>query len=158
MWLTFVSVTRADITLMRWSEIDSHLRDVQTPLVANGELPGLYSFYGDSAFHGPHDCIRTRHTPIPGVVNLTQRELDENKHMKRIRESIEWEYGMVSNLFRYSTNYRNFKLGLPNNVVMEEARFFHLICNCYVCFNGSQVGSDNTFGCNPPTFEDYMRP
>jgi hypothetical protein len=39
---------------------------------------------------------------------------------------------------------------------LNQLRVFHLLINCYVCFNGDQAESRNTFSVMPPSLGVYL--
>jgi hypothetical protein len=135
---------------MQWSDFDLYMLNIQ-----NGHFPHgrKYAGYGDSAFAGNNHCIRTCHEPP-----LTLRQSDENKHMKRVQESIEHDYHKKDSLNPLVKNRVNFKLGLDGHICFEAIRVSHLISNIHMCLYGHQVSCDNTFGCAPPQLEDYLIP
>jgi hypothetical protein len=78
-----VSARHHDRTVLTWSGIDPFLTEAQ-----HG-MERLYAFYGDSAFQGgPWANIVTRHEPTT-FFPLTERQEQENRAMKKARESIE---------------------------------------------------------------------
>lgn len=143
------SARRHDVTLLAWSGIDPFLTQIQ---LGQGNL---YAFYGDSAFQGPWLNIRTRHKPTV-LHPLTEQEEDENKAMKKARETIEWSYGLITELWNLAATKWRFKLETDPQVVMEQVRVMHLLTNCRTCLHGSNVSSGNTFNCPPPSLQIYL--
>lgn len=80
-----------------------------------------------------------------------------NNALKAARITIEKNYAMIGNVFRICYSTENFKLAKKNPYALEQLRVCHLLANCYVCLNGDQASSINTFGCAPPTLEEYLR-
>jgi hypothetical protein len=144
-----VSARHHDHTVLTWSGIDPFLSFVQQ------NAARVYAFYGDCAFLGGFQNIRTRHRPTP-LFPLTQRQEHENVAMKKAREAIEWSYGLLTNLWHLSENREAFKLETDPNAVMAQIRVMHLLTNCYTCMHGNQVSSRHTFACPPPTLEAYL--
>jgi hypothetical protein len=143
------SARRHDVTLLAWSGIDPFLTQIQ---YGHGNV---YAFYGDSGFLGPWVNIRTRHRPTV-LHPLTEREEDENKAMMKVRETIEWSYGLITVLWNLAANKQRFKLETDPQVVMEQVRVMHLLTNCRTCLHGSNVSSRNTFDCPPPSLQAYL--
>jgi hypothetical protein len=143
------SARRHDTTLLAWSGIDHFLTQIQL-----GQQHS-YAFYGDSAFQGPWTNIRTRHKATE-LHPLTQQEEDENKAMKKVRESIEWEYGSNTVLWKLASNKHRFKLETDPQVVMAQVRVMQLLTNCYTCLHGSNISSRYTFDCPPPSLQSYL--
>jgi hypothetical protein len=76
--------------------------------------------------------------------------------MRSARIVIEKNYGMVSTLFRICSLTEGSKIAKKSPAVLEQLRVCHLLTNCYVCLNGDQAGSSNTFNISPPLLEDYL--
>jgi hypothetical protein len=60
--------------------------------------------------------------------------------MKKARESVEWSYGTVKNMYAMASKKSQFMLekSEPENV-MAQIRVMHLLANCRVCLHGSNV-------------------
>lgn len=144
------SARHHDVTLLTWSGFDQYLQNVQ-----HGQ-PLTFSFYGDSAFRGHWNCVRTRHETAPNAPPLTQHQLNENKAMKRSRETIEWSFGLSSNLWALTRNPDRFTIETHPPAVMAQVRVMHLLTNCWTCINGNNISSDTTFACRPPILEEYL--
>ena len=148
------SSRRHDLKLLEWSEIDDILRDFQTTFM-NLTPAEFFSFYGDSAFFGPWACIRSRHQPI-NFVPLTVREIAENKVMSKVRQTIEHDFGSITQHWKAANEwYNSNKLECSAQEVCAKLRVLHLLQNCLVCCRGASKTS-TTFGCNPPNLEDYL--
>ena len=63
---------------------------------------------------------------------------------------------MTSSIFRICNMREGSKLAHKVPYAAEQLRVCHLLVNCYVCFNGDQASSDNTFGIDPPRLEEYL--
>lgn len=144
------SARHHDMMMLTWSGFDQYLQSVQ-----QGQ-PLQYSFYGDSAFRGQWNCIRTRHEPTVNAPPLTQRQHDENKAMKRSREGIEWSFGLLTNLWKLASVRDRFKLETNEAAVMAQIRVMHLLTNCYTCIHGNNISSHHSFACQPPELEAYL--
>jgi len=83
-----VSCRHNDNWTLNYSQVLDKLEDLQLTQRTK------YVLYGDSAYW-PDDFIRSRHRDE----NLSEREVLENDSMSKCRQSIEWEYGEVGNLW-----------------------------------------------------------
>ena len=88
-----------DLTLLQWSDYDDELMVAQQEefglnLEHQQQYQKLFKFYGDSAYKGLFHCFRCRYEPGPNAP-LTMRQTEENRGMKKVRESIEWNFGKV---------------------------------------------------------------
>ena len=82
----------------------SHLVPRLAALFQGQEIP--YCVYGDSIYpHLPHLRSAWR-----GVNGLTLQQTVENNAYKSARISIEWNYGVTSNFFRYLRNLDKLKI------------------------------------------------
>jgi len=127
---------------------ESHITDI-LQIAQNGNAL-QYVIYGDSAYFSD-DNIRGRHREKPGV-NLTDRDKLENKMMSKCRQAIEWDYGLMGNMWK-NIKYKK-GMQLRKQKVCKMSLFCMIITNCYVCCNGSQTS--HYFDCMPPTLEDWM--
>jgi len=105
-----------------------------------------YVLYGDSAYW-PDDFIRSRHRDE----NLSERQVLENDSMSKCRQSIEWEYGEVGNLWKKITYKKGLKL--------REQPVGDLIITCFLLTNAYNTLNGNItaeyFQCSPPTLEEW---
>jgi hypothetical protein len=92
-----------------------------------------------------------------GGANLTQAQRTCNRRMKRCRESVEWSYADVQNIFQICANPNNYKLGKRLPYAQEQLRICHLLSNIYTCLNGSKTCGYQAFKCMPPDLDDYLR-
>jgi DDE superfamily endonuclease len=145
-----MSARHHDTTLLAWSGFDQYLVHVQ-----QGQ-PCQYLFYGDSAFRGHWNCVRSRHEPTVNAPALTQQQHDENTAMRRAREGIEWSFGLLTNLWKLASIRDRFKLETNEATVMAQVRVMHLLTNCYTCIHGNNISSDHSFACKPPELEAYL--
>jgi hypothetical protein len=139
-----VSVRHNDNFCLMHSNIQQKLVDAQTRL----NLPIIYKVFGDSAYYADL-CLRSYHRGDDNV--LTDREKLENASMKKMRQSIEWDYGLVGNLWR-KTDFK-FGLRLREQPVNEVVTFAMLMTNFWVTLNGSITSE--YFNCIPPTLEEF---
>jgi hypothetical protein len=85
---------------------------------------------------------------------LTPQQLDENCVMKKVRETVEWMFGGIVQLFRQANNKSLRKLGDDPQLACAEIRLMHLLANCKCCLGGNNVS--NYFECLPPSLEEYL--
>jgi len=105
--------------------------------------------YGDSAYF-PEEYLKSRHRCGTGD-NLSAREKLENDSMSKCRQSIEWDYGQVGNLWKVCTFKERLKL--RKQPVCDLVSTCFLLTNAFNCLNGNQTAL--YFMCNPPTLEDW---
>jgi hypothetical protein len=79
------SLRRSDLRLLQWSRLEERMQDC----LSDSEL--LYLIYGDSIFPQLQH-IRSCHKGD----NLTDRQLLENRVLKKFRICIEWHYGHLA--------------------------------------------------------------
>lgn len=137
-----VSFRHNDVALVGFSQINERLEAVQ-----EGE-ENLYALYGDGIFQ-LQTCILRGHK---GDV-LTARQLEENRVMKKVRISIEWDFGLTSQKFKFVHNWNLQKIRQHENV-KNYYLVTTLLRNANVCLYGSQT--TNYFECEPPNLEEYF--
>jgi hypothetical protein len=127
---------------LQWSRLEERMQDC----LSDSEL--LYLIYGDSIFPQLQH-IRSCHKGD----NLTDRQLLENRVLKKVRICIEWHYGHLASLFPFLDYKRNKKL-LENPC---ELLYFaaSLLRNCHCSLYGNQTSS--YFKCQPPTLESLCK-
>jgi hypothetical protein len=116
----------------------------------------LFLFYGDSAFQGDWHCILAQHHPGPELP-LTPRQQAENRVMKKVRESVEWSYSQVGQLWELSQRSDHFQLDRDYMSVLAQLRVMHLLTNCYTCLHGNQISGSRGFQCWTPELEEYLQ-
>lgn len=153
-----VSARRSDCGVERMSNLNAFLLHLQHGMfwVHDGGAWLYYSVFGDGAFNIGKQCIQSYYRAIGAGGQLSDEEKKCNNAMKAARITIEKNYGMTSTIFRICNSREGFKLAQNNPYALEQLRVCHLLVNCYVCLNGDQASSDNTFGCNPPRLEEYL--
>ncbi len=115
-----------------------------------------YCGFGDGTFNLGLQCLQSYYREFNRGAELDDARARCNAAMRSARIAIEKNYGMVSSLFRICCTKESNKLAKKNPVAIEQLRVCHLLTNCYVCLNGDQAGSMNTFGITPPRLEDYL--
>lgn len=103
---------RGDLFTLGESEINRRVRDCQDP----GDVQ--FSIYGDSIYPVLSHLRRRHQTPGGN----TPRQIAANEAFKKVRVSIEWNYGQTSNLFRYVDWRHNGK------VLSGGSKTFILVC------------------------------
>ena len=106
-----------------------------------------YVLYGDGIYiNDTH--IKSRHAGI----NLSDRRKHENYGMSTTRESIEWSYGELKQMFPFLLEKEKLKL---MNMPIREIYFTCLLLrNCLNCLYGSKTSA--YFELIPPSLEEYM--
>lgn len=111
--------------------------------------PGERAFhlYGDQAYRSGTHII----SPFKGYT-LTPAETECNKIMSKLRISVEWGFGKISQLFAFTEFAENQKIRLqPVGVYYLVAI---LLTNVHTCLNGSNTSS--YFNCEPPSVQQYL--
>ena len=120
------SLRRNDLTLLRESDVNNSFARMQ--LAENED----YIIFGDSAYK-LQSHLRSYFTAAEGIPGYDRW----NRHMKRLRISIEWNYGHQASLFKYLISSGKLKLLGSENV----SRVFIvtvLLRNLHTGFYGSQ--------------------
>jgi hypothetical protein len=135
------SLRRNDLHLLEWSQLEQRMHDC----LANSPID--YLIFGDSIF--PQlEHIRSSHKGD----NLTDRELLENRILKKVLICIEWQYGHLASPFPFIDYERNVKiLQQPCELIYFAAS---LLRNCHCTLYGNQTST--YFKCQPPTLECFM--
>jgi len=105
-----------------------------------------YCDYGDSAYW-PDQFLRSKHR---GEL-LTEREKLEIDRMSKCRQSIEWDYGHIGELWKKVTYKKGLKLRKQPICWIVSVCF--ILTNAHVCLNGCQTAE--YFNCVPPTLEEW---
>jgi hypothetical protein len=114
------SLRRSDLFLLGESDIDDRLAAL-----------GPQKAYGDTIY--PH---LQRITSCSRAQFPTDREKQEKRIFKKMRISIEWNYGVTSQLFGYLKNLNKLRIMETDRVskIYTVATFLR---NCHVCLYGS---------------------
>jgi hypothetical protein len=136
------SLRQPDPTILTASRIHDRFRDVQV-----GD-PHPTIIFGDSAYH-VQECLRSYLWAEEGVADYQ----DWNGGMKRVRISIEWNYGYTVSLFRYVGQKHKLKV-MRRATVMKVYTIATLMRNLHIGFYGGQ--SSNYFNLVvPPGFNEH---
>jgi len=137
--------------VLMMSGLDDFLFEIQQ------RKPYIYSLFGDSVYGmAGLRCIRSYFKAFGRNGRLTDYQITCNKRMKAMRQSIEWGYGDLGNIFTLCDHPRNFKLGNPTPYAQKQLRVCLLLLNIYTCLNGNKSCGYKTFNCPPPTLEWYL--
>lgn len=118
--------------------------------------PYEYQALGDGVYGGNLRCIRSYFKSLAGQPPLTDQQRRCNAAIKKCRQSIEWNYGKVSNEFAICSHPKHNMLGKRNPYALEQLRVAHLLTNISICLKGDQASGMNMFDCDPPSVEDYL--
>jgi hypothetical protein len=116
-----------------------------------------YQALGDGIYSVNLRCIRSYFKSYAGQPPLTPQQQACNAAIKKCRESIEWSYGDVSNMFKICDHQKHNKLAKKVPYAIEQLRVAHLMTNIYTCLNGDKASGHNMFYCPSPRMEDYLR-
>ena len=152
-----VSARRGDAGVLQMSNLNAFLSWLQFGMfLIDGNEWILFSLFGDGAFSIGLQCVQSYYRAFGAGAQLTDEQKKCNFLMKGARITIEKNYGMTSTIFRICDSAEGLKIAKKNPYAIEQLRVCHLLVNCYICLNGDQASSDNTFGVNPPKLEDYL--
>ena len=137
-----VSVRHNDLFTLRHSKLNDLLRDLQLGQAMQ------YAVYGDSAYqHCRLSHVRARHN----YDNMTLLELAENRVMSSVRETIEWSYKDMGQLFPLLNYDKVLKMRS-----MPVGKMYHacmILKNCINCMRYNETSQ--FYHLNPPSLEEY---
>ncbi len=116
-----------------------------------------YQALGDGVYGGSLRCIRSYFQSRAGQPPLLDEERRCNAAIKKCRQSIEWNYGKVSNDFEICSHPKHNMIGKRNPYAIEQLRVAHLLTNISICLKGDQASGLNMFDCDPPSVEEYLQ-
>ena len=106
-----------------------------------------YVVYGDPAY----GISRHIKAPFRGA-HLTPLQPQFNSDMSKVRASVEWGFGKISQYFAYLDFHKNLKVLLQP--VGKYYAVGALLANCHTCLYGSATSS--FFELEPPSLEVYL--
>jgi hypothetical protein len=121
------SLRRNDLTLLRESDVNDTFARIQLNSVID------YIIFGDSAYK--------RQSHLRSYFSAAEEIVDGalfNRRMKRLRISIEWNYGHQSTLFRYLNTHFKMKI-LRGNTTTKVFIVTTILRNLHTGFYGSQT-------------------
>jgi hypothetical protein len=139
-----VSGRRSDLHTLRMSNINNIVANCQT----GNERQ--YVMYGDSIYPVMSHLRKRNNNPLGN----TAYEILQNEVMKKIRVTIEWNYGATSNLFQYIDYRRNLKILSGGSNVAKSYVVATLLRNFHNCVYASQTAE--YFDIAPPSLESYI--
>jgi hypothetical protein len=74
--------------------------------------------------------------------------------MKKVRETVEWMFGGIVQLFSLGWQQEIQKVGQWPAAGLCRKWFDALLANCKCCLGGNNVS--NYFDCSPPSLEEYL--
>ena len=135
--ITFLEGRKHDAGMLR----DSHMPD-DLELHAYSPTGQVMCVYGDRAYP-----LRA-HLQAPfraGARALTPAMELYNKNMSKVRTSVEWIYGHVTNSFKSLDYKNNLKIGLGTVAIIR---------NALTCMYGNQTSA--FFAVEPPSIHEYF--
>ena len=105
------------------------------------------ALFGDAAF--PRSICMLG--PFEGVVDVWRTAM--NRQMSSLRESVEWMFNRVLQLFTYLDFSRNLKVLL--SPIAKSYMVGALFTNIRTCMDGGNIVSDY-FNCDPPELGEYL--
>ncbi len=139
-----ISGRLSDLDTLRLSQINTRLRDLQ----AGQE--DQFKLYGD-AIYPVMTHLRKRHQNRPN----TAAQIRENNVMKKLRITIEWDYGNTINLFKYVNFHENGKVLLAGGSNIAVCYFIaSFLRNCHVCLYHCQTSK--YYNVAPPALYYYL--
>ncbi len=122
--------------------------------ITAGGAQVLFAAFGDGAYNLGFAFISLYYRAFGGVP-LTNDQDECNRHLRSAHITIEKNFGMVNNRFCIC-NLKKWDKLANRSPALKQLRVCHLLINCYVCCNGNQAGSMNTFGLMPPSLGVYL--
>ncbi|OWZ13887.1 hypothetical protein PHMEG_00012713 [Phytophthora megakarya] len=111
----------------------------------------MFRIFGDQAYGNDEVLV----SPFAGAVgNLTVDQKRVNKSMSKVRVSVEWGYGQVTNYWTALDFKRQARSG--TQPVGSMYRIGVLLNNCLTCANGGNTISDY-FHLAPPSLHEYLK-
>jgi len=132
---------RHDAFMLGESDLTNKLTRFQQQ---NGEP---YVLYGDPAYGLTRNIL----APFRGA-HLTNDQQMFNSSMSKVRSSVEWGFGKITQNFAYLDYNKNLKVLLQP--VAKYYRVGALLTNCHTCLYGSLTST--YFNLNPPSLETYL--
>ena len=118
------SLRRNDLRLLGLSELNERLEQISL-----GEIVNMCA-YGDSIYPYLSNIMSSWR-----YLNNSERQKLENSVMKKVRITIEWNYGVTSNIFSYLKNFDKLRL-FKSNVVAKVFTVCTILKNMHVCLYG----------------------
>ncbi|KAJ1394437.1 hypothetical protein B484DRAFT_303473, partial [Ochromonadaceae sp. CCMP2298] len=111
-----------------------------------------FVMYGDSIFPILSHLRRKHkgHGPVP----RTARQMQENEVTKKVRVSIEWNYGITSALWAFCDHRKNNKIQQGGANISNIYIVCTLLTNMHNCLHPNNTST--FFGLSPPSLEVYM--
>ena len=139
------SLRRNDLTLLRESNINNRLRDLQIG------SPVQLNIYGDSIYPRlSHLKSSYRHE---GALDWMH---EENRRYAKVRISIEWNYSITANLYKYLQNENKLKI-LGSNYTAKVYTVATIMRNCHVALYGSETSNYFDLVIPDSFLEKYMQ-
>ena len=126
------SLRRNDNTLLRLSDINGRLRALQEDEL----LEDQFHIFGDSAY----PTLSHLNTYYKADEHTTVDKRKWNSAMKKVRISIEWNYGYQCTLFKYLEHKKKLKL-MESPVVSKIYTVTVLLRNFHTCMYGCQTSN-----------------
>lgn len=120
-----------------------------TTKLANFNRPSgePYIIYGDPAYGLSRNIL----APFRGA-HLSPEQQDFNRAMSKVRVSVEWAFGKITQYFAYLDFKKN------NKILLQPVGKYYLVAtiltNCHTCLYGSQTST--FFNVSPPELETYL--
>jgi hypothetical protein len=136
------SFRRNDLALLRISNINDRMAELQVDLPADEQLV----IFGDSAYKRQSHI--TSYLPATGNASLRRW----NAAMKKVRISIEWNYGHQASLFKYLQVHGKLKM-MESSTVAQIYTVTTILRNFHICFEGCETS--NYFNLSLP--DDFIK-
>ena len=111
----------------------------------NGEV---LCIFGDPAYPLRRNLL----APYNGA-QLTQEQIDFNSSMNKVRVTVEWMFGEVTNNFKFTDFKKNLKIGL--SCVGKFYKVTAVLTNAHTCLYKNNVSQ--YFAIDPPLLEEYFQ-
>jgi nuclease HARBI1 len=106
-----------------------------------------FVLYGDGGYYD------SPFLTAPFKVPSSAQQVQFNKRMSKVRVSVEWAFGRVSNLFRSLSFFHSQRL--LQTPLAQQFKTAVLLCNIRTCLDGGNIVSDY-FRLSPPSLSTYL--
>ena len=125
---------------------DSGVVGQHCPILHGGEKK--FCIFGDAGYTATSLLM----APFRGN-RLSKAQKHFNNRMSKVRQSVEWGFGLVLGRFKFLDSKKCHKIFANNVVGMYKVAV--LLTNCYICIYGN--ATSKKFVCNAPVLESYLK-
>jgi hypothetical protein len=116
----------------------------------------LFAAFNDLAFNLGHQCIQLYYRTFAAIAQLTDAQKCCNAAMRSECITIEKKICNGKQPITHLCGEGWVQTCKKKPYAIKQLHVCTLLTNCYICLNGDTVGSNNTFGLNPPRLSEYL--